>query len=266
VIPAYAFEDCTKLKTVVFPASLSSVNFNSFRGCRALESISLSGECAEYEIKNNCLIQKSTKTLVLGTSNSVIPDDGSVEIIAYSAFAGLTGLREITIPSPIKEIGQEAFEGCGIQTLVFEEGVQKIGFHAFSECKNLTEVRLPESVTEYGIGAFKKCTSIKTVYVSKNTANGSSLFEDSTSLETVYFAEDIEKIPEYMFEGCTSIKSIAIPGSLTELGYHAFNNCEILSEIKFGGTKAEWEALTAAFPDWGKSYYTVYCSDGNITK
>ena len=47
----------------------------------------------------------------------------------------------------------------------------------------------------------------------------------------------------------------------------AFQNCERLVKITFGGTVEEWNAIEKG-TDWdeGTGDYTVYCTNGNTTK
>lgn len=58
----------------------------AFSGCDGLTSIFVEEGDGKYIVKNNCLIDTSTATLVLGCQTSVIPTDGSVTSIGSYAF------------------------------------------------------------------------------------------------------------------------------------------------------------------------------------
>ena len=61
--------------------------------------------------------------------------------------------------------------------------------------------------------------------------------------------------------------SVTIPDSVTEVGNYAFLYCSSLTSINYNGTKAQWNAISKGSP-WN-SYtgnYTIYCTDGNISK
>ena len=62
---------------------------------------------------------------------------------------------------------------------------------------------------------------------------------------------------------------VTIGNSVTSIGDYAFYACYGLKSINFQGTKAQWDAISKG-DDWdffaGIGSYTVYCSDGNITK
>jgi len=91
-----------------------------------------------YYSEFDCIIEKSTKTLIMGCKNSTIPTDGSVTIIGKEAFYG-QGLVNITIPNTIKQIGDFAFSGnTSLKSIVIPTSVEIIGRCAFQECWAIT--------------------------------------------------------------------------------------------------------------------------------
>ena len=100
----------------------------SFSDMDALVKIEVSSENKRYHSAGNCLIETETKKLVQGCKNSVIPADGSVEIIKSRAFWGLDGLTSLVIPDAVKKIDFNAFGDCvNLQWLVIGSGVTDIG-------------------------------------------------------------------------------------------------------------------------------------------
>lgn len=71
--------------------------------------------------ENNCIIEKSTKTLVLGCKNSAISK--SITNIGSGAFKGCTDLTTITIPDSVTSIGASAFSGCTGLTSIIYKGI-----------------------------------------------------------------------------------------------------------------------------------------------
>jgi len=57
---------------------------------------------------------------------------------------------------------------------------------------------------------------------------------------------------------------VVIPDSVARIGDGAFGECSNLTEIHFGGTKAQWEAFGNYLGVPSKC--TVYCADGEIKK
>lgn len=65
-----------------------------------------------------------------------------------------SGLRSITIPPTLKEIGDETFSDCRhLKTVQFSEGLQKICHSAFAFCA-LEKLVLPASLEEIQEAAF----------------------------------------------------------------------------------------------------------------
>jgi hypothetical protein len=86
-----------------------------------------------------------------GCKNSIIPDDGSVEIIGENAFYGCVYLESINIPYGIKDIQSFAFNGCEfLENVVIPNSVNNIYDYAFYGDPSLLNVYIPESVTYIG--------------------------------------------------------------------------------------------------------------------
>ncbi|MBQ8441388.1 MAG: leucine-rich repeat protein [Clostridia bacterium] len=142
----YAFDECWSLTSIAIPSSVTYISWRAFSYC-GFESI-LSSSPA-YPAINNCLIEASTGTLIVGCKNSIIPTDGSVKGIEAYAFSGCIGLANISIP----------------------DGVTNIGNYAFIECNTLRSIIISDSVTSIGESAFKFYGELQAVYYT-GTAEG----------------------------------------------------------------------------------------------
>ena len=107
-----AFFGCSGLTSVTIGNGVTSIGWNAFSGCNRLTSILVADGNTKYHSSGNCLIETTSKTLILGCNTSVIPSDGSVTSIGARAFQGCTGITSITIPNSVMSIGIQAFEGC----------------------------------------------------------------------------------------------------------------------------------------------------------
>lgn len=105
-----AFGECSNLISVSIPESVTSIGLAAFGGCSKLTSITINENNRTYYSENNCIIEKESKTLVVGCSNSVIPED-VLSIADYSFYAS-TNLTSITIPKNTTNIGEAAFDFC----------------------------------------------------------------------------------------------------------------------------------------------------------
>ena len=107
-----AFSGCTGLTSITIPSSVTSIGSSAFYGCTGLESVVVEEGNPRYTSENgsNCIIDKTTNTLILGIKTTTIPN--CVTSIGESAFSGCTGLISITIPSSVTSIGSSAFFNC----------------------------------------------------------------------------------------------------------------------------------------------------------
>lgn len=46
------------------------------------------------------------------------------------------------------------------------------------------------------------------------------------------------------FSGCEQLKTVVIPDSVTEIGYKAFVNCDSLTDVYYGGSETQWNAIS----------------------
>ena len=140
-IENYAFGYCINLSNVHIPASVTSLNVRAFNDCDSLETITVDSENDVYYSVNNCIIEKFSKTLVIGIKPSVIPDDGSVVSIGESAFYQCYALESITIPDSITSIGHTAFYDCdSLTSITIPDSVTTMGMYVFYSCENLTDI------------------------------------------------------------------------------------------------------------------------------
>lgn len=243
-----AFAYCTGLKHLSLP-TVTYLESNTFNHCGNLESITVDAANSKFRSVNNCLIRTSSKELIAGCFNSVIPDDGSVTQIRSYAFSGCEGLTSIVIPGCIKTVA--GFNDCtGLTNVSFSEGITRIT--GFAGCTSLTEVEIPESVTY--LGAFNDCNNLESIQLSEgletligfnrctkltsicipttvkkigDKATTTRAFDNCTALASVEFPDSVELISG--FSNCSGLMSVIIPESVTWL--FAFNKCTSLESL-----------------------------------
>lgn len=124
------------IKKLSLLESLRYIGSSTFEELDWLEEISVEGDNPVYGVSGNCLINKKTKTLLYALADGVIPDDGSVAVIAEEACTRLAA-RYVVIPDSVTTIEDYAFYGnTNIETMVLKSTITKIGARALSECVN----------------------------------------------------------------------------------------------------------------------------------
>ena len=142
-IREFAFSNCRGLTSITIGSSVTSISPNAFVVCNGLISITVSSDNTRYHSNENCLIKTESKELILGCKNSVIPTDGSVTSIGYSAFYGCSGLTNIIIPDSVTSIGYSAFYGCSglISVTMLSKTPPTLGLDVFPS--NVTTITVP---------------------------------------------------------------------------------------------------------------------------
>ena len=64
--------------------------------------------------------------------------------------------------------------------------------------------------------------------------------------EDVLIPDDVKTIGSDVFAGCKSLMSMTIPDSVTAIEANAFADCPSLTDVYYGGTEAQWEAIDIA--------------------
>ena len=161
----YAFKDCTLLTSITIPSSMTSIGLLTLSNCNSLKSLTVASGNAVYHSAGNCVIETASKALVAGCKNSVIPSDGSVTSISYSAFRDCEYLTSVTIPSSVTIIDDYAFAGCTyLKSVAILGDVTSISERAFSWCTYLESITIPSSVTIIGNSAFNGCAYLTSIY------------------------------------------------------------------------------------------------------
>lgn len=193
---------CAKIKSVIFPTTLTTLKTNAFDGCNGLEKIDLSNT--------------------------------QIEAIGNYSFRNCSNLAEVKAPNILKSIGAASFENCKnlLKIDLSKTQVTYIGQYAFSYCKNLKEAILPENLTGLDSFAFGHCEKMEKVNLGRITSVRPYCFQYCTSLKNIEIPDSVTYIAERSFQCCSSLEKLIIPSSVTSINFAAFADCEKIQEIR----------------------------------
>ena len=150
-------------------------------------------------------------------------DGVKVEYIGWAAFSGC-GLKSVTIPDSVLEIGQEAFESNKLKNVTIPNKVKIIDCWAF--CSNeLTSVTISDSVKFIGEYAFEY-NELKNVTIPSNVTTIDCGAFSENELTSVTISEGVNLIGDYAFSH-NQLTSVTLPSSLRLIGGWAFVNNNI---------------------------------------
>ena len=238
--PNGVFNECSRLKTIVFEKGSTIIADALFRGCDGLESIVISDTITQiygYAFAD-C---KNLKNINISDS---------VTVLEENVFQNDTSITEINLPDSITALGRGAFSGCNrLKSIVIPDSVINIGISAFSECKNLESVTLSKGLEKIGENAFYNCDSLQSIEIPKSlkdvyatydsidTPNG--VFNECDNLKTIAFEEGSTVIADALFRGCDGLEEVKIPKTVTVIKNHAFNECTKLKAVEISNGMKE---------------------------
>ncbi len=75
-------------------------------------------------------------------------------------------MESLNIPSTVKKIANEAFEGCiSLTTITIPDNVTHIWNKVFMNCKNLKSVTIGSGVERIADNIFENCTNLRDIYM-----------------------------------------------------------------------------------------------------
>ena len=208
------------------------------------------------------IIEDGVLTGYTGTATDIVIPDGVTEIAAR-AFDGQrsidsvafsdsvrkigsyafreTGIKQVTLPAHLEEIGHSVFYGCDLDAFEVTSGLYRAVYgnaegvtdtwidSPFDGC-SIKSVTFDESVSRVAENLFRSAGKLESVVIPKSITSVDQSAFDSCSLGSVSFADNVTTIGTFAFAG-TDLEEIALPDSLTFIGYGAFSGCEELQSI-----------------------------------
>ncbi|KAI5548472.1 regulation of response to stimulus [Trichomonas vaginalis G3] len=238
-LPEGIFKHTDQLKFVFLPKTITRIENFAFSHSGILsiefpENISYIGELAFYSASNINNINLSNLT---------------IKEIYKQTFSKCTELRQLSLPSTLVSIHEEAFSETSIVNLILPESVSTIGIRSFYSCPNLLTVDLSHSKIEsIHDETFKSCEKLTNVSFTENLKEINNSAFAKTSVISIVLPSTVTNINDGVFFGCQSLLSADISQTkISILPKHFFRKCIKLSTISLPKTITKLDDFCFAF-------------------
>ena len=236
---SYAFQGCSNLLEIVFPASSQLMQINSwafaecsglqaldlthcqslatiesyaFNSCNNLKSANLAG-CMHLRTINNSVFLNCSSLQTVDISNC-----SQLKTIESAAFQSCSVLSKVTLTgcTALQTIEERAFRWCyKLSNFDFTQltALNSIGNDAFSGTAITGEIKFASTINQLGAAAFNNCDQITSVNLSNS----------AIAVVSANTFSNCDKLQKVDFSGCVSLNT---------LNKDAFNSCPALKEVK----------------------------------
>ncbi len=271
-VGAYAFNNCSKLTQIVLPASVRELGERAFYNCAAATSI----DCGNVTvIPPYCFYGcKLLTELKLSDEVTEIGDrafyncqklagvawPGKLETIGDYAFNACWSLKNLDFTgTQLRYVGSSAFyQAYAAETLAFPDTLTELDAYAFRYLNDKYQTYGTAPIEDVYLGAnvqlysstFQNCPYLKNIFVDSENpryASAGGLLLDRETGDVVIwptandtaeftFPDTVTQIPGLLFQNNKTLKKVYISGSVTKIGYAAFQNSAV-EEVIFADSE-----------------------------
>ena len=259
IIGAKAFRK-TPLTKITLPEGLKEAGSSVFEECENLTALTIPStvEKAAWMLSNS-----SVKTLTFADGMETVPEyiagedaalkkvilPRSVTALGSNCFQK-SGIEEFTVPKQLLT-ANNSFSESMLETVSFEDGLEKIPDKLFQHAVNLKTINWNKSLKEIGENSFASCKALETAEIPDYISTiGYSAFRDCISLTKVHLPDCKAKIGNYAFASCAALEYAYVPviAETTDnyAGYYDGFGCHIFQDS--GLKKIEFAPETVIVP------------------
>jgi len=192
-LPDYAFGNCSSIKKIFLPETLTAIGAKAFSSCTSLEDVS-------------------------------IPE--SLTTVGDQAFGGCTSLKKIHLPKDISNIGRGIFMKCNsLEEITIPFLENQSGVDRFDRLAYYFDFHVYENVNDVIPKSLKKVT------VTGGECIADNAFANCSYLTEIIIDGQQKTLCAGAFQNCSSLKKISLPNTLLSICEDCFKNCSQLSEI-----------------------------------
>lgn len=144
-----SFWNCTGIKKIVLPSTLTDIGYNPFVGCAN--------------------IHFESKSPFFSVCDGILYDTHAGEKSKIICCPAWKAVGKVHIPDSVLALERGAFSGCNKMTEINLHNVSAISKNCFTNCTSLVSLHVSDLVTSIGAWAFAYCKNLRDVSVKKGT-------------------------------------------------------------------------------------------------
>ncbi|MBR2857777.1 leucine-rich repeat domain-containing protein, partial [bacterium] len=203
-IPNRMFENCARLKKIIFGDNLQEIGEEAFHNCTKLKTISLPNSLT-----------------TIG------------EMAFYGAFDSDANVS-LTIPKNVTIIGEQAFISSKLNSIKFTNDMETISDLMFFNNKKLEKVIFVGDIKGIGSQVFKNCTNLESIYFNKTMTTIDSTSFDNVPNDSVFYVYNNTYPKTFAIENNRTYQTIDPSDVVVELNkdkYKAFDKVNLTNDI-----------------------------------
>ena len=259
-VGSYLFSGCSSLRHLMLGEDVKTVYYGAFMDCTSLQNVALGSSVQSIyksafhntDLRNvYCAndVNWFNSTLSISAENGALQDSGTnrafeceIDLCGDTVFyAYMPDMKRTVIlgsgamedfdwdmnPSPIRN-GE-------IQTAFICNEITHVSDCAFFGCNKLAAIDVEYANKDYVSTGGVLYNADKTVLVS---------YPEARAYMSVIIPQSVTEIrPGAFGEGASYLKTITLYKALQTVGYGAFEYCETLTTVNYGGSEADWDKI-----------------------
>ena len=218
------FNNCSKLKKIVIPSSVKSINKIKYKTDRA--------DACDMHVDTIEIVPKDFDANSLYALGSSLGKNITIESLMKLFPDQITYKDHMYIT---KDHGLLKYDGKDANVEIPEE-ITWIAPEVFYRNETLKNVKLPSKITTIEENTFYGCSELEAVIIPDQvTMIGKSAFDECTVLKSVTFGKSLKVIKDHAFAS-VNIRNFTIPSGIQKIETGAFAGINQIGTVTFEGS------------------------------
>jgi hypothetical protein len=218
--------DDTTIDRVVFPVGMQKIGLKCFEGFASLRHVEV--PASVETIGDDFLVASAVERVDFDHERSALRSVGSF-------FMADTPIRQVVLPSSVREVGEHLFSSCLHLHSVALPPTTFIPRCALKSCLSLARVTIPQSCISIGDRFAFGATNLERIDFEPVAVLSSvgNEFASGTRIRSIALPPSLTSLGSMFLSDCRRLTAVDLPDSITSLGDSCLEDCVSLQSVKF---------------------------------